>query len=174
VRLRLTSILPLLACIACDGLLEVDDPTRIEEADARSAEFAEQWARGSTKMVSEGWDHMLALLSLASDEIRADEGTSVTGWEDIDRGIIGSPGNNSLQSHFPLIAVGFGMAEQTVEVLDSILGAGTLADSSTNARAHLLASVMKATSVAATLPGTLYPIAQSEIDVNCYLNGSCG
>ena len=27
---------------------------------------------------------------------------------------------------------------------------------------------------AAMMPGTLYPIPKSEIDVNCYLNGSCG
>ena len=29
-------------------------------------------------------------------------------------------------------------------------------------------------SVVATTPGSLYPIAQSEVDANCYLNGSCG
>ena len=30
-----------------------------------------------------------------------------------------------------------------------------------------------ATSHAATEPGTLYPIPQSEIEVNCHLNGTC-
>jgi hypothetical protein len=29
-------------------------------------------------------------------------------------------------------------------------------------------------SVAAQLPGTLFPIPTSEIEANCYLNGSCG
>jgi len=29
-------------------------------------------------------------------------------------------------------------------------------------------------SVAATMPGTLYPIPSSEIDANCFLNGTCG
>lgn len=133
----------LLSGVSCDGLLEVDDPTRIEEDDARSAEFAEAWARGSRKVVSEGWDGMLSLLSIASDELRF-EGTHAS-WRSLDQGAIDSPGNEGLQQRYPVIAAAFGMAKETVEVLDSLEQAGSLADPSTLARAHLVASIIHAT-----------------------------
>jgi hypothetical protein len=139
----LSCLLLVLSGVACDGLLEVDDPTRVEEEAARSGEFAEAWSRGSAKMVSEGWDGMLALLSIASDELRF-EGPHAY-WGPLDRGEIGSPGNDGLQQVFPLVAAGFGMAEETVELLDSLEQAGTLADPSTLARAHLVASIISAT-----------------------------
>ncbi len=138
----LALVLLLLSGVACDSLLEVDDPTSIEEAEARSTEFAEEWARGSRKMVSQGWDGMLALLSIASDELRF-EGPH-TWWRPLDRGEIDSPGNDGLQEMFLFVAAAYGMAEEAVEVLDSLAEADT-ASRSPLARAHLAASIISAT-----------------------------
>jgi hypothetical protein len=128
---------------ACDSLLEVENPSSINDEDIRNAQSAEIWANGALRSVQEGWDRMLTLLSTASDETRFVG--AHTWWRDLDLGKISEPENAGLNTEFGWFASAQWMADEAIHVLDSLDAAGELRDRTLLARAYLYGAIAYAT-----------------------------
>jgi hypothetical protein len=128
---------------ACDSLLEVENPSSINDEDIRNAQSAEVWANGALRSVQEGWDRMLSLQAAASDETRFVG--AHTWWRDIDLGRVAEPTNAGLESGFRLFASAQWMADEAIHVLDSLDAAGELRDRTLLARTYLYGAIAYAT-----------------------------
>ena len=96
------------ATAGCDSLLDVANNADVERDETRSPAFAEALANGSLAQVSAGWDGMLSLLVIASDEVTFSGNNAA--WRAPDEGNLDTPANEALESQFPRFASAYWFA----------------------------------------------------------------
>ena len=124
---------------ACAGLLDIEDSSRIEDANLRVPEAAELWENAVLLAVQSGWDSGLLLHSVVSDELEAT--SAGAWWTTVDEGHVADNQNAGLERAFPDLAAAPWMVEEATNVLDSLRGAGEVIDPATLARVHLYGAI---------------------------------
>lgn len=132
-RLLLLSLSPIL--LGCDSLLDVENPNTVVDEDIRNDGAAASVANGALYTVQSGWDMMLGLYALVSDELHAVGQFPPDYW--LDWGTPDDPSNEFVDQAVPELATGRWMADEAIHILDSLAAAGELTDSTHLARSYL-------------------------------------
>lgn len=129
------------AAVGCDSLLDVENPGSLAEEEILGADAAELWANGSLRKVQVGWDGMLSLLSVASDEARY--GGRFGGFGDLDQGHLADRDNGQLGGAFESAAAAQWMSDEAIRVLARLDATDALGDDQRAllARAYLYGAI---------------------------------
>jgi hypothetical protein len=133
-RVLLVSVL----LLGCDSLLDVDNPNNVVDEDIRNDGAAASLANGALYTLQDGWDEMLGPYSVVSDELHSVRfGATPDGFSSMDLGTPNDPSNETLASGVPPLAQARWMADEAIDILDSLDSAGELTD-----RTHLVRSYL--------------------------------
>jgi hypothetical protein len=127
-----------LLLLGCASLLDVENPNDVVEEDIRNDGAAAMVANGAQLTVLGGWQRMLGPYSAVSDELHYVVGPRQD-WREYDRGTPDNPRNEFLG--YNSLAEGRWMADEAIEILDSLDSAGDLTDRTHLARSYLYAAL---------------------------------
>jgi hypothetical protein len=127
----------------CDSLFDVENPNSIVDDDIRNDETAKAVANGALHTVQRGWNAMLDPYTAVSDELTAVGAFGNLG--ELDQGTPDNPSNSVVDQRFGLLAAGRWMADEAIDILDSLDTAGDLSDRTNLARALFYGSIIYVT-----------------------------
>jgi hypothetical protein len=124
--------------LGCDSLLNVDNPNNVVAEDIRNDGAAASVANGALYTLQNGWDDMLGPYAVVSDELHSiGTGATAEGFSSMDLGTPDDPANEVLAAGVPYLAQARWMADEAIEILDSLDSAGELTDPTHLARSYV-------------------------------------
>jgi len=136
-------VLLLMAGPGCSGLLDVENPNNVLEADLSDPAAANAITNGALSTTTRGIGYVLAPYTTATDE--GGWIGSRDAWNNLDRGTIGDHNNEFVDVAWPFITEARYTTDKAIERLKVFDDAGTLKDRKNLAKAYLYAALARVT-----------------------------
>jgi hypothetical protein len=135
-RVRVFILYLVFGVTGCDGLLDVENPNSVVDDDIRNDRTAEALANGALDGVQRAWGSGLTGYATVSDQV-----TAIGDWAGLPELDQGTPDNPAAEGPFANLAAGRWIADEAIEILDSLNTAGDLSDRTNLARAYFYGSI---------------------------------
>ncbi len=136
---RLGVLGTVVALVACNSLLDVENPNNIGVDDLDNPKAAPYLANGALSAVARAWGAVLTSYATASDELTWSG--SRDGFRELDVGDFSNPTNEFNDAWFPFVGEARWLSDFTIQKLSAFDAAGTLANRNDLARTYLYGAI---------------------------------